>query len=116
MKEGDVVISVNSFFNQVPATETIETLEECEVHSITYTQLQELYRRHPEFRVIGHRLTEIYYCRAEVRADSLILQSKEERSIDLAKNEPDLVKRVPKKYLASYLGMSIASISRVKVF
>jgi CRP-like cAMP-binding protein len=114
MKEGDVVISVNSFFNQEASTETIESIEECEVHSITFAQLQELYRRHPEFRLVGQQLTETYYCRSEVRADNLILKNSDERYIDLIRSYPDLEKRVPNKYLASHLGMSFATYSRIK--
>lgn len=115
MKEGDVVISVNSFFNQVPSTETIESMEKCELHSITFKQLQELYRRHPEFRSIGQQLTETYYCRSEVRADNLIMKTSDERYIDLIRNDPELQrKKVPDKYLASYLGMSLATYSRIK--
>jgi CRP-like cAMP-binding protein len=115
MKEGDVVISVNSFFNQVPSTETIESIEACEIHSITFAQLQELYRRHPEFRSIGQKLTEIYYCRSEVRADNLIIKSTDERYNDLLRDQPDLAKRVPGKYLASHLGMSFQTFSRIKL-
>jgi len=115
MRAGDVVISVNSFFNQMPSTETIESLEECELHSITFAQLQELYRRHPEFRFIGQQLTETYYCRSEVRADNLIMKTSDERYIDLIRNYPELQKKkVPDKYLASYLGISPATYSRIK--
>ena len=112
MREGDVVISVNSFFNQVCSTETIESLEECIVLSITYAELQEGYRLYPELRYIGQKLTEKYYCLSEVRADDLRMKGVEELYNDWVRQYPDLVERVPGNDLASYFGVSFQTLWR----
>lgn len=114
MKEGDLVISVNSFFNRLPSTETIETLEECEVHWITFAQLQTIYELFPEFRRIGQRVTEIYYCASEVRADDLRMKQADELYSDWITNQPELAGRVKKSYLASYFGITPPTLSRAK--
>ncbi len=114
MREGDVVISVNSFFNQVPSTETIESLERATIHSITYAQLEETYRLFPEFRRKGQKLTERYYCASEVRADDLRMKTAEELYQDWLRQHPRLAGRIRHKHLASYLGMSKQNLSRVK--
>jgi CRP-like cAMP-binding protein len=114
MREGDIVISVNSFFNQVRSTETIESLEECTVHSITHAELEETYRLYPEFRGVGQKVTERYYCLSEVRADDLRMKPAEELYDDWVRQYPELVDRVPGNDLASYLGVSFQTLWRIQ--
>ena len=114
MREGDVVISVNSFFNQVRSTETIESLEECTVHSLTHAELEETYRLYPEFRCVAQKLTERYYCLSEVRADDLRMKPAEELYDDWVRQYPDLAQRVPGNDLASYLGISFQTLWRIQ--
>jgi CRP/FNR family transcriptional regulator, anaerobic regulatory protein len=114
MREGDVVISVNSFFNQVPSTETIESLEDSDIYSITFTQLQETYRLFPEFRALGQFLTEKYYCLSEVKADDLRMKTPDELYSDWLKNQKELAGRVFNAHLASYLGVDVSTLSRIR--
>jgi CRP-like cAMP-binding protein len=114
MREGNIMISVNSFFNRKQSTETIEALEESEVHWITFDQLQKIYELFPEFRRIGQRLTEIYYCASEVRADDLRMKQADELYSDWITNQPELAGRVKKSYLASYFGITPPTLSRAK--
>ena len=114
MREGNIMISVNSFFNRKQSTETIEALEESEVHWITFDQLQKIYELFPEFRRIGQRLTEIYYCASEVRADDLRMKQADELYSDWITNQPELAGRIKKSYLASYFGITPPTLSRAK--
>jgi len=108
------MISVNSFFNRKQSTETIEALEESEVHWITFDQLQKIYELFPEFRRIGQRLTEIYYCASEVRADDLRMKQADELYSDWIRNQSELAGRIKKSYLASYFGITPPTLSRAK--
>ncbi len=67
MKEGDMVISVESFFKQKAGFENIQALEDTTVYYIEYSQLQEMYHTFPEFNFIGRVLTEKYYTLSEER-------------------------------------------------
>lgn len=114
MKEGDVIISVESFFQQKPSYESIQALEDCELFYITYEELQHIYRHYPEFNFIGRVLTEKYYTLSEQRLYSLRMQRSQERYDYLVRNYPELIQRVPGKFLASYLGITEVTFSRIR--
>lgn len=114
MKEGDVIISVESFFMQRPSYEAIQAIEDCELHYISYDELQFIYRHFPEFNFIGRVLTEKYYTLSEQRLYSMRMQRASERYQYLLDHFPDLIKRVASKYLASYLGVTEVTLSKIK--
>ena len=114
MKEGDVIISVESFFTQKESYESIQALEDSLVYYITYDELQYLYRQFPEFNFIGRVLLQKYYTLSEQRLYSLRMQRSIERYNFLMENHPELVLRVPAKYLASYLGIDETTLSKIK--
>jgi CRP-like cAMP-binding protein len=114
MKEGDVIISVESFFKQVPSYESIQALEDCSVYYINYDQLMYAYMNFVEFNFVGRMLTEKYYTLCEQRLYSLRMHKAAERYNDLMQNDPEIIRRVPSKYIASYLGISLETLSRVK--
>ncbi|HLY68736.1 MAG TPA: Crp/Fnr family transcriptional regulator [Puia sp.] len=114
MKEGDVIISIESFFRQTPSYETIQALEDCELFYIDYDELQRMYREFPEFNVPGRVLTEKYYCQSEQRLYSMRMQRAPERYAYLQEHEPELLQRVASKYIASYLGLTEVTFSRIK--
>lgn len=114
MKEADVMISVESFFTQKESYESIQALEDSILFYISYSDLQVLYQNHLEFNYIVRVLMERYYMMSEQRLFSMRMQRSQERYDYLFKHHPELVLRVPAKYLASYLGISEVTISRIK--
>lgn len=112
MKEGDMIISVDSFFQQKPGAESIQALEECEVAYLSYDELQFMYKNFPEMNFIGRVLTEKYYSLSEQRLYSLRMHRSDQRYQYLLKNFPELIQRVPVKYIASYLGVARETLSR----
>jgi CRP-like cAMP-binding protein len=114
MMENDFIISVLSFFNRIPSYESIEVLENCELIYIHHDGLMELYANSLEFNIIGRKLTEYYYCRSEERLMALRKQKAPEKYEFLLQNHPEIIKRVPAKFIASYLGISSETFSRIK--
>lgn len=114
MKEGDVVFSSESFYLQKESYQSIQALEDSIIYYIEYTELQYLYKTFPEFNFIGRVLTEKYYLLWTRQLDALRMQQAQEKYQWLLDNHPDLLLRVPAKYLASYLGMSEVMLSYVK--
>ena len=114
MKEGDVIVSVESFFSQKPSYESIQALEDSIIYYITYDELQFVYKNFLEFNFISRVLLEKYYTLSEQRLYSLRMQRAQERYDYLLEHHSELVLRVPAKYLASYLGITEVTMSKIK--
>jgi CRP-like cAMP-binding protein len=114
MKEGDVIISVESFFNQSISYENIQAVEECVLHYINYKELQYIFHHFPEFNFIGRVLTEKYYTLSEQRLYSIRMQRAQERYQYMLDNFPEIIKRIPSKYIASYLSITEETLSRIR--
>ena len=114
MQENDMIISVQSFFRRKPSYENIQLLEETSLITISYPQLQNLYQAFPELNFIGRVLTEQYYVTSEERTLSLRKQTARERYNSLLQMYPDIFKRASLKQIASYLGMSPETLSRIR--
>lgn len=114
MQEGNVIISIASFYQQVPSIEYIQAFEHTEIYYITNEELQTIYRDFPEFERTGRLLTEKYYQLWDEQIALLLLHTPEERYIWLTQHHPDWLQRVPAKYIASYLGISPVTLSRIR--
>lgn len=116
MKEGDVIISVESFFKQCESFESIQALDDCVLYYITYSELQFTYRNFPEFNFVGRVLTERYYTLSEQRLYSMRMKKAQDRYGYLMEYHPELIQRVPSKFIASYLGITEVTLSNIKSF
>lgn len=114
MGEGDLMVSIYSFFTRKAAQETIELLEDSVIQSVTWEELQELYRDFVEFNIVGRILTEQYYVKSEERAISLRTLSATERYAALIASFPEILKKVSVTHIASYLGISQETLSRIR--
>jgi len=114
MREGEVIVSVESFFEQRESYESIQALEDSAVYYIQHSELEHLYRAYPEFNFIARVLLQKYYTLSEQRLYAMRLQSAGERYHYLLENEPELVLRVSNTDLASYLGISRETVSRIR--
>jgi len=114
MKEGDVIFSVESFLNQTPGRENIQALEDSILYYINYDELQFLYNNFPEFNFVGRVVTEKYYKLSEQRLFSLRMQKGKERYNFILDHFPQIILRVPSKYIASYLGITEETLSRIR--
>ena len=114
MKEGDMVISVESFFKQTQSFESIQALEECELYYIEYAELQYMYRNYYESNFIGRVLTENYYTLSEQRVNYMRMTRALEKYEAFEKSFPDFMQRVPLKHIATYIGVTVETLSRIR--
>ncbi len=114
MKEGDVIISVESFFTQKPSYECIEALEPLTVHQINYNDLQYAYRHYPEFNICGRVLTEKYYVMSEERLYMLRKRTSKEKYLYLLDKHPDILRRARVGDIATFLGVNLETLSRIR--
>ena len=92
----------------------IQALEETTMLVASFAEFTELYPRDPLYERLGRLLAEQLLVRKELRMRSMLEQSAGDRYLDFVKKHPDLVDRVPQYHLASYLGMTEVSLSRLK--
>jgi CRP/FNR family transcriptional regulator, anaerobic regulatory protein len=114
MGEGDIIVSVYSFFSRNPSFENIEVLENSIVQSINWDQLQHLYKHYPEFNQTGRLITEQYYIRSEERAINLQTLSATQRYENLLKVYPDILQKASLGQIASFLSIKQETLSRIR--
>ncbi len=112
--ENEVVTSIRGLSQQSPSLEYIQALEDCELTSASYDSLQHLYTNFPEMNTVGRLLLESYYIAAEERAYICRIPSAERRYKHFVNTRSELINRVSLKYIASFLGMTVETISRIR--
>jgi CRP-like cAMP-binding protein len=112
--ENELLISVYSFYTGNSSFEYIETLDDCKLISLKRELLNYLYNKYMEFNFVGRKLTEYYYMRNELQANELRMLSAKERYERLLERNPALFQRVSLSHIASYLGISRETLSRIR--
>jgi CRP-like cAMP-binding protein len=112
--EGELATSLQAFITGANAQEGIEALEDCALTVLSRSALQELYATFPEMERMGRVLTENYYIRLENRVISLQFASAQHRFDQLMARNSSLFYRAPLGYIASYLGMTQETLSRIR--
>lgn len=109
-----MVIEVASFFTRTPSLETLQTLTDCEGYSISFEQVNRLFHTIPDFREFGRAMLVKEFAAFKQRTLSMITQTAEERYVALMTGSPELIQHVPVKHIASYLGVTDTSLSRIR--
>jgi CRP-like cAMP-binding protein len=114
LKENDVIVSIQSFYDEKVSFEYIQALEDTEVYYISKADLDFIYDHYLEFNYVGRVLTTHYLIIWDQHKFSLIMDSAQQRYEWLLANHPELIKRVPAKYIASWLGLTEVTFSKMK--
>lgn len=112
--ENELLISVFSFFTGQPGFEYLETLEDCTCVALKREKLNMLYEKYMELNFIGRKLTEYYYIRNEIQTNELRMLTAKQRYLKLIAQNPHLINRVSLGHIASYLGISQETLSRIR--
>jgi CRP-like cAMP-binding protein len=114
LKEGQIIFSAESFLNQAGSPENILALEDSAVHYLSYHDLQYAYGHFHESNIIARKLLEQSVQQKEWWLRCMRMQRASEKYAAVLKHFPELVQRVPAKFLASYLGITEVRLSAVK--
>jgi CRP/FNR family transcriptional regulator, anaerobic regulatory protein len=112
--DNDVITSVNSFFSRTPSMEYIQAIEDTLVHFVHYDDLQQLYKECPEFNINGRLLLTRFCLISEERLYNLRKQRSIDRYRFLSEKHPQILLRAPLGDIASYLGISLETLSRIR--
>lgn len=103
-----------SFFNRSFSREYLQAITDCETWYITYDDMQESFHAMPEFREFGRLKLVNSYSILKERMLSMLQETAEQRYSDLISTSPEIFQNVPLKYIASYLGITDTSLSRIR--
>lgn len=112
--ENQAVASIDSFLSNKPSLFTIESIEPSNIISVSKETFEKLNKIYPEFQ---DKLNEYLFQRFRNYAQLFLSQIKDspkERYENLVNNHPEIIKRVPQHYIASYLGITPISLSRIR--
>jgi len=112
--EGHIIHSQESFHSRTPSEYSIETIEPTELSSITYECLEKMYSSSEKMQRLGRLIITATMVLKDKWQSQLVKLSPRERFISFVTRHPELMQRVPQKYLASYLNIKPETFSRFK--
>jgi CRP-like cAMP-binding protein len=111
--ENKSAIELSSFLSDAPSDYFLEAIEDSEVLSLNKSELKNLYQKHPEMERIFRIFWEDVILSLLKRFTALQKDSAEKRYLDLM-DQPIYLQRIPQKHLASYIGVTPTSLSRIR--
>lgn len=112
--EGQTVISMRSYVEDKPGYENIELLEDCELYKLETESLRKLFSEDIHIANWGRKFAERELIKTEELIISRQFKTALERYKDLMRDKSDLLKRVQLGHIASYLGITQVSLSRIR--
>jgi len=112
--ENNIIARIESLFTGKPSRKAIQILEDAEIIAINANELFKLYDKFPEIERLFRKIFETAYVETVNRIEGMQFHTAEERYYALMEQAPDVIRRVPLKYIASYLGITQQSLSRIR--
>jgi len=112
--EGQFICAGESYTFNVPAVENYQAVEQTEIYEFTKSKIESLLIKVPKMEVIARIATENELITCQKVIASFVTKSAEERYLDLLNTQGELFQRVPQQYIASFLGISPETLSRIK--
>lgn len=109
-----VVFEASSFFIRTASTENIQAVTDCNGFVITFEKLNILFHSIPEFREFGRAMLVKEFAAYKQRTLAMINKSAEERYANLISTNKEIFQNAQLKHIASYLGMTDTSLSRIR--
>ncbi len=112
--EGDWIGDYDSFLRSIPSEDFIEALENSEIFTLSYADQQALYKQSQRFETFGRLIAESLFITSAKQKRALLMQTAEERYLELLNTNPKIFERLPQHLIASFLGIQPPSLSRIK--
>ncbi len=113
-KEGATLVSMKGYVNDEPGYETMELMEDSVLYVLKRKKLKELFSEDIHIANWGRRYAEMELLATEERLISMLSAIASERYKELLQKEPDLLQRLPLGSIATYLGITQTSLSRIR--
>jgi CRP-like cAMP-binding protein len=110
----EFVSAYDSFLTRRPSLYQLQALVDTTLWSISYKDLQEVYKSTNIGNTMGRYVSEKLFLLKSKREQSLLNETPEKRYLNLFKDRPNLIKQIPLKYIASYIGVTPQALSRIR--
>ncbi|WP_215225542.1 Crp/Fnr family transcriptional regulator [Echinicola shivajiensis] len=112
--ENEFASAYDSFLTRTPSTYVLEALDSVELWRISYDDLQKVYQESVVGNIIGRNAAEGLFLKKSKRELALLQESAEERYLKIFTERPELIRAIPLKYIASYIGITPQALSRIR--
>lgn len=113
-RENHFAGSYASFLERTESDQILETVEDSELLVLEKEYLEELYERIPKINILTRKIAEQRFINSQRILSSFLIDTPEERYRKFLKEDSDLLLRVPHHIVASYLGITPVSLSRIR--
>lgn len=111
---GDILIDWYSFMLKTPALDYIQALSECVSWQIDFGSFQQMFATIGSFRDAGRARFATSYFQLKKQSVAMITQTAKERYLQLLIDKPQIIQNVSLKHIATYLGITDTSLSRIR--
>lgn len=111
---GEILMSFYSFNNQKPARENIIALEDSELAMATFEKMKQLSKELPTWQQMVKKIDGLKHSQMMKRAIDFQTLTAKERYLKFCKKYPEVIKKVQLRHIASFLGINIATLSRIR--
>lgn len=112
--ENEAVIDPSSLFQRIPSKENIQSITDCVVYEISFEDFQELFHSIEGLREWGRMWFSFQLFQSRYQKIEMITESAKERYLKLVKQKPQIIQQAPLKQVATYLGITDTSLSRIR--
>ena len=112
--ENMMVSSFESFLSREPSVQIIESIEDSELFVLSFNAINELYQKVPAMNILVRKILEQRMIHAQKVVAALIMNKPQDRYTAYQNLHPGLENRIPQHILASYMGITPVSLSRIK--
>ena len=112
--DGQFFLSITSFFERIPSHLSIHTLEASEVYGIHHDDFMSLADKYHDVERLLRKMVTASLILSQIRMDSIQFETAQQRYNRLLENTPEIIQRVPVSYIASFLGVTPETLSRIR--
>lgn len=112
--EGNLLTSVTSFLTHQPSRHFVQLMEDSVLIGISYRDLEELFSKHHDLERLGRQLCIMALVQLQDRVNAMQFQTAKERYDHFLVQFPNCINRISLGELASYLGMTQVTLSRIR--
>ncbi len=112
--ENSIYSSYTSFLTRTPSEYNVQAITNMVIWKIHYDELQTIYEQTSTGQIIGRKAAEMLFKEKSKREMALLSKSPEQLYLDLFSEQPDLIRQIPLKYIASYIGITPQALSRIR--